>query len=108
MAKFLDKTMDEWDDIVDKWNEDKDTKLTLPEYMDLNEIEFLRLAIVSGKITGGTIAKDWYDESEFTNKRFWSSSEASSLCAWNWCHHRQRWETIDKSNCISVFFTRSF
>lgn len=42
MAKFLDKTMDEWDDIVDKWNEDKDTKLTLPEYMDLNEIEFLR------------------------------------------------------------------
>ena len=73
-----------------------------------NEIEFLRLAIVSGRITGGTIAKDWYDESEFTNKRFWSSSEASSLCVWNWCHHRQRWETLDKSNCISVFFTRSF
>lgn len=42
MAKFFDKTMDEWDDIVDKWHEDKTTKLTLPEYMGLNEIEFLR------------------------------------------------------------------
>ena len=42
MAKFFYKTMDEWDDIVDKWHEDKNTEQTLQEYMGLNEIEFLR------------------------------------------------------------------
>lgn len=44
MAKFTDKTMDEWDDIVEQWHNDTETKLSLREYMGLNEVEFLRYA----------------------------------------------------------------
>lgn len=44
MAKFSDKTMDEWDDIVEKWHNDTETELSLREYMGLNEVEFLRYA----------------------------------------------------------------
>lgn len=44
MAKFADKTMDEWDDIVEQWHKDTKTELSLREYMGLNEVEFLRYA----------------------------------------------------------------
>lgn len=40
--KFKDKTTKEWDDIVDAWHNDTETKLSLQEYMGLNDIEFFR------------------------------------------------------------------
>lgn len=42
MAKFLDKTMDEWDDMAEEWHNDPTIELSLREYMELNEIEYLR------------------------------------------------------------------
>lgn len=42
MAKFLDKTMDEWDDIAEEWHNDESITLSLKDYMGLNEIEYLR------------------------------------------------------------------
>ena len=42
MAKFLDKTMEEWDDIVEKWHNDETIKVSLPEYMELNDVEYMR------------------------------------------------------------------
>lgn len=42
MAKFLDKTTDEWDDIVEKWHNDESIEVSLPEYMGLDEVEYLK------------------------------------------------------------------
>lgn len=42
MAKFLDKTMDEWDDIAAQWHNNDSTTLSLQDYMELNEIEYMR------------------------------------------------------------------
>lgn len=42
MAKFLDKTMDEWDDIAEQWHNDKSTNISLSEYMGLNEVEYTK------------------------------------------------------------------
>lgn len=40
MIKYLDKTPDEWDDLVDKWHEDKTITCSLQEYLGLNDIEY--------------------------------------------------------------------
>lgn len=42
MAKFLDKTMDEWDNIVEQWHNDESIEISLAEYMGLNEVEYMR------------------------------------------------------------------
>jgi len=42
MAKFLDKTMDEWDDIAEQWHNNESIEISLPEYMRLNEVEYMR------------------------------------------------------------------
>lgn len=40
MIKYLDKTPDEWNDLVDKWHEDKTITCSLQEYLGLNDIEY--------------------------------------------------------------------
>lgn len=42
MAKYIDKTQEEWDSLIDKWHTD-DIKCTLQEYLELDDIEYLRL-----------------------------------------------------------------
>lgn len=73
-----------------------------------DEIELLRIAIKSGIITGGTIAGSSYEESLFTNKWLWSSSETSSQNAWYWYCDYHYWSNSRKSTYYSVFFARAF
>lgn len=73
------------------------------------EIEKLRLAIESGNITGGVIAGSSYEESIFTYKWIWSSSELSPQSAWCWSCYYQYWNGYyGMSNNYSVFFIRAF
>lgn len=80
------------------------------------EIEELRLAIESGNITGGTIARSSYEESAFGRLGgyyLWSSSEyslkpARSQPAWYWNYNNQSWYTNAKCSSYSVFFVRAF
>lgn len=72
------------------------------------EIEKLRLAIESGNIAGGVIAGSSYEESIFTYKWLWSSSELSSRGTWSWYFGGQGWYTSYKAISNSVFFTRAF
>ena len=72
------------------------------------EIEKLRLAIESGNITGGIIAGSSYEESIFTYKWLWSSSEFSPQYAWYWSYYGQTWYIDSKNHNYSVFFTRAF
>lgn len=39
MAKFLDKDIEEWNDIVEEWHNSTSEK-TLQEYMELDDLEF--------------------------------------------------------------------
>ena len=41
MAKFLDKTQ-EWDDLIEQWHSDETPKMSLSEFLGLNETEYLR------------------------------------------------------------------
>ena len=73
------------------------------------EIDELRLAVESGNITGGTIAGSSYEESIFTYKWIWSSSENSSQDAWVWGYYSQCWGNgYGKGSSDSVFFARAF
>ena len=72
------------------------------------EIERLRRVIKKGAVTGGTIAGSSYEESVFSKKEIWSSSESFSQDAWIWHCYGQIWYHYHKSNINSVFFTRSF
>ena len=72
------------------------------------EVEALRLAIKSGNITGGIIAGSSYEESIFTYKWIWSSSEHSSQGAWKWDYYSQYWGISNKNNNGSVLFARAF
>ena len=72
------------------------------------EIDELRLAIESGNVTGGVIAGYSYEESIFTYKWLWSSSEYSSQSAWYWSYYDQGWHDDSKYVNISVFFARAF
>ena len=73
-----------------------------------DETLMLKEAIKSGKIIGGKIAGSSYEESVFSKKWIWSSSESSSQGAWNWCYEGQHWYYYDKDSSISVFFVRAF
>ena len=72
------------------------------------EIDELRLAIESGNITGGVIAGSSYEESIFTYKWLWSSSELSSQGTWSWYYDNQGWNYYSKDGSNSVFFARAF
>ena len=72
------------------------------------EIDELRLAVESGDITGGIIAGSLYNNSVFTYKWLWSSSEYSSQYAWSWNSNFQYWNYYYKGSHYSVFFTRAF
>ena len=43
MAKYIDKTQEEWDALIDKWHTTDDIKCSLQEYLELDDIEYLRL-----------------------------------------------------------------
>ena len=42
MAKFLDKTQAEWDDLVEKWHANDEIGCSLREYLELSEVEYLK------------------------------------------------------------------
>lgn len=42
--KYTDKTDDEWDDLIEKWHNDPDIKITLNEYLGLDDEQYQRLA----------------------------------------------------------------
>lgn len=44
MAKFLDKTQDEWDDLTEQWHNDKSLTISLQEFLELDDTEYLRFA----------------------------------------------------------------
>ena len=73
-----------------------------------DEVEKLRLAIKSGSITGGTIARSSYDASAFGNKYLWSSSEHPSQGIWIWSPYYHLWGSYYKYNDNFVFFIRAF
>lgn len=73
-----------------------------------DEVEKLRLAIKSGSVTGGTIARSSYDASAFGNKYLWSSSEYSSQSTWLWSPFYHLWGGYYKYGDSFVFFIRAF
>lgn len=42
MAKYLDKTKSEWEELTELWHSDSSIKCSLQEYLDLNDIEYLK------------------------------------------------------------------
>lgn len=44
MAKYLDKTKQEWEDLTEKWHTDPTIGCSLQEYLELDDIEFLKFA----------------------------------------------------------------
>lgn len=42
MAKYLDKTKSEWEELTERWHSDSSIKCSLQEYLDLNDIEYLK------------------------------------------------------------------
>lgn len=44
MAKFLDKTQEEWDELVEQWHSDETLTLSLREFLELDETEYLKFA----------------------------------------------------------------
>ena len=44
MAKYLDKTESEWDELVERWHADTSVECTLQEYLELDDIEYLKYA----------------------------------------------------------------
>lgn len=72
------------------------------------EIEELRKAIKSGTVIGGTIAGSAYEESLFSNRSIWSSSEYSFNTAGLWNYYYQGWGNGEKYGALSTFFVRAF
>lgn len=42
MTKYSDKTEQEWETLTEKWHTDTTIQCTLQEYLDLNDIEYLK------------------------------------------------------------------
>lgn len=42
MAKFLDKSQEEWDALVEKWHTDNTIDCSLMDYLGLSEVEYLK------------------------------------------------------------------
>lgn len=73
-----------------------------------HEISKARAAVISGNITGGTIAGSSFEGSVFTNKWLWSSSESTDHNTWLWDCYSQSWDYYGKGYYYSVFFARAF
>ena len=44
MAKYLDKSREKWEDLVDQWHNDSLLQGSLQEYLELDDIEYLKFA----------------------------------------------------------------
>ena len=44
MAKYLDKSREKWEDLVDQWHNDSSATCSLQEYLELDDIEYLKFA----------------------------------------------------------------
>lgn len=44
MAKYLDKTKSEWDELTERWHSDSSLTCSLQEYLELDDIEYLKFA----------------------------------------------------------------
>lgn len=44
MAKYLDKTQEEWDDLVELWHSDASIDCSLQEFLELDDVEYLKFA----------------------------------------------------------------
>ena len=44
MAKYLDKSREKWEDLVDQWHNDSSVTWSLQEYLELDDIEYLKFA----------------------------------------------------------------
>lgn len=42
MAKYLDKSREKWEDLVDQWHNDSSVTCSLQEYLELDDIEYLK------------------------------------------------------------------
>ena len=42
MSNFLDKTIDEWDNIAEQWHSNEFIDMPLEDYMGLNEVEYAK------------------------------------------------------------------
>lgn len=45
MAKYTDKTRDEWDKLVEKWHEDAAISCSLQDYLELDDIEYQKMCL---------------------------------------------------------------
>lgn len=43
MNKFTDKTMDEWDDLIELWHNSTNIEETLQEFLGLDDMEYLKM-----------------------------------------------------------------
>lgn len=44
VAKYLDKTKAEWEELTEKWHGDTSITCSLQEYLGLNDIEYIKFA----------------------------------------------------------------
>lgn len=44
MAKYLDKSKEKWEELVDQWHSDPSLTCSLQEYLELDDIEYLKFA----------------------------------------------------------------
>lgn len=44
MAKYLDKTQKEWDDLVELWHSDTSIDCSLQDFLELDDVEYLKFA----------------------------------------------------------------
>ena len=44
MAIYLDKSKEKWDELVDQWHSDSSLTCSLQEYLELDDIEYLKFA----------------------------------------------------------------
>ena len=43
MAKYLDKTEPEWNELIKQWHKNSSISCSLQEYLGLNDVEYLKL-----------------------------------------------------------------
>lgn len=44
MAKYLDKSREEWEELTEQWHSDPSITCSLQEYLELDDIEYLKFA----------------------------------------------------------------
>ena len=43
MAKYLDKTESEWEELIEQWHKNTSINCSLQEFLKLNDVEYLKL-----------------------------------------------------------------